>query len=295
MCDDPLVPEDVTICLLLYMRIRVSSAAVTRLWLHLQGFSSPSGTTALDRGSLVAFLEQAGGLQLDSVNVVERAHYLTLWSRFGPYDKADLDRWIYDGRRAYEYWGHEASVLPMSHLPLGLRAMRRFPPDAWKKATWWPRWSTSAASERRVLRLLRERGPLERADIRGREDKQSLRVLWHAGRAAITRRRHFRRVYDLAERVYPEVEPASGMELDDSWLLIGLRGNGIATEQHLIQYWTGPKPNAALRQRIINRNLRKKRIRRVRVQGFDDTFYAGASGPAGRGGGARGHDADRSF
>jgi len=262
------------------MPVSVSPADVTRLWLHLQGFSVPRGHVPLNRTTLVGLLEQVGGLQLDSVNALERAHYLTLWSRFGPYSKAELDAWIYDERLAYEYWGHEASILPMSHLPLGLRSMRRFPPAAWKKASWWTRWQTSPASKRRVMRLLREKGPIERTDIKAgsveqiKEDKQSLRILWHAGKAAISSRRHFRRVYDLAERVYPEEEPASGFDLEDSWLLIGLRGNGIASEKHLIQYWTGPKPAAAMRQRIIARNLRKKRILAVHLYGFDQTFYA---------------------
>ena len=258
----------------------IPASAVTRLWLHLQGFSTPRSSEVLTPETLTRLLEQCGGLQLDSVNALERAHYLTLWSRFGAYDKAELDRWVHEKRIAYEYWGHEASLLPISHLPLGLRRMRRFPPPAWQKAAWWKRWNTSPASKRRVLRLLREQGPLEKVQVQGtspahtKEDKQSLLVLWHSGRTAVVRRRHFRRVYDLAERVYPAVTPASGVVLDDSWLLIGLRGNGIASEQHLVNYWTGPKPDAATRHRIITRNLRAGRIRAVRVSGFSQTYYA---------------------
>ena len=260
--------------------VTVSVDAVTRLWLHLQGYSEPRGTRTLTRTTFTRHLEQTGGLQLDSVNALERAHYLTLWSRFGAYDKSKVDAWVYRERLAYEYWGHEASILPISHLPLGLRRMRRFPPDEWRRAAWWKRWNTSPASKRRVMRMLREDGPLERAHIRpdsperAREDKQSLMVLWHGGRAAISRRRHFRRVYDLAERVYPPTPPASGIALDDSWLIIGLRGNGIASEPHLVNYWTGPRPQAATRRRILARNLRARRIVQVRVHGLDQPFYA---------------------
>ena len=259
--------------------LTIQPEAVTRLWLHLQGLDVPHGHAALTREGFVRHLEQTGGLQLDSVNAVERAHYLTLWSRFGAYDRAQLDAWIYGERLAYEYWGHEATILPISHLPLGLRRMRRFPPAEWKRAAWWPRWNTSAASKRRVLRLIRSHGPTERADIRTgprdqhKEDKQSLMVLWHSGRIAVCERRHFRRVYDLAPRVYPEVVPTSGIALEDSWLMIGLRGNGLASEDHLVNYWTGPRPNAALRRRILERNIRAQRIIPVQVHGFDRMFY----------------------
>ena len=140
--------------------ITVHSAAVTRLW--LQGFFVPRGHVTLTRETFLHHLEQTGGLQLDSVNALDRAHYVTLWSRFGAYKNEKVDAWLYDERLAYEYWGHEATILPMSHLPLGLRRMRRFPAEEWQRAAWWPRWNTSPASKRRVMRMLRDSGPLER-------------------------------------------------------------------------------------------------------------------------------------
>ena len=92
------------------------------------------------------------------------------------------------------------------------------------------------------LKRLREEGPLESVDFeqlpggppdaqpgRGlplpKEDKRSLKLLWHDGRVGIRARRHFRCVYDLAERVYPPGSPASATEYEDSWLLIGLSGS----------------------------------------------------------------------
>ncbi len=258
----------------------VPAASVVRQWLQLQGYGQPRGAERLTRQRFTDHLERTGGLQLDSINALDRAHYLTLWSRFGPYDRAELDAWVYDERRAYEYWGHEASLLPITHLPLGLRRMRRFPPEAWKRSAWFARWSTSPASKRRVLRLLRAKGPMERAEIRQstpertREDKQSLLVLWHQGRVAVARRRHARKVYDLAERVYPAVAPASTAQYRDNWLLQGLRGNGIASEAHLVNYWTGPRPDAALRRRILARNLKAGRIVSMQVEGFRERFYA---------------------
>lgn len=262
---------------------------VIRLWLHRQGLSEPRGTRTLGPDTLSDHLERTGALQLDSVNVLDRAHYLTLWSRFGPYDRDALDGWVYDDRIAYEYWGHEASILPISHLPLGVRRMRRFPPESWTSKSWWDRFSTSTASKRRVLKRLREEGPLESSDFDRpdpalgeedslgwamREDKRTLKLLWHDGRVAVHARRHFRCQYDIAHRVYPETDPASPWDYEDHWLLAGLRGQGVATERHLVNYMTAPALRAPDRGRVIRRNLRKKRVVEVKIEGVRGTAYA---------------------
>ena len=269
----------------------IEKESVVRLWLARQHLAQPRGTVQLHKCALSGFLAQVGALQLDSIFVLERAHYLTLWSRFGSFDRRKLDHWIYRDQLAYEYWGHEASILPVSHLPLGLRRMRRFPPPSYRRAAWWQVYATSPAAKRRVLRRLQEEGPLESTDFEtqrregGRgpapggtlplpaEDKRSLQLLWHAGKVAVRERRHFRRVYDLAERVYPPATPASATDYDDSWLFIGLSGNGIASVTHLTNYVTGPKLDRTQRHRVIARNLNRKRIVEVRVKGFREPFY----------------------
>lgn len=265
---------------------------VVRLWLHRQGLADPRGAEALSKAAFTRHLERTGGLQIDTINVLDRAHYLTLWSRFGAYDRGRVDRWVYRDRLAYEYWGHEASVLPISHLPLGRRRMRRFPPKSWTGKAWWNVYKTSPASKRRVLRRLREEGPLESGDFErkpdefgadgppggampiSKEDGRSLKLLWHAGRVAVHERRHFRCAYDLSERVYPDSDVATPAEYEDSWLLSGLSGNGIASESHLANYITAPSLKAATRKRVIARNLKKGRIVEVRVEGLRGPFYA---------------------
>ena len=272
----------------------ISKQTAIRIWFHCQWMSRPRGAIGLNKQALTDFLQQVGGLQLDSINVIERAHYLTLWSRFGNFDRQQLDTWIYREQAAYEYWGHEASILPITHLPLGRRRMKRFPPESWQNSSWWTRYQTSASSKRRVLERLRREGPLESSDFEknavdrareerperevpvmplAKEDKRSLQLLWHAGKTAISNRRHFRRVYDLSERVYPETDCASWIEYEDSWLLIGLRGNGIASERHLSNYFTAPKLKAPERKRVIERNLRKGRVIEVRLEGCEERHY----------------------
>ncbi len=269
----------------------VDIADVVRLWFHRQGLTESRGQVRMTKASVTNHLERTGALQIDTINVVERAHYLTLWSRFGSYDRAKVDRWLYRDRVAYEYWGHEASILPASHLPIGRRRMIGFPPRSWKARSWWKVYQTSAASKRRVLRRLRDEGPLESVDFEARsgeasagnwadptksltkEDGRSLKLLWHAGRVAVRSRRHFRCVYDLAERVYPDGPAVTQGEYEDSWLFLGLSGNGVVSERHLINYITGPEPKTAERKRIIERNLRRQRVVEVRVKDMRGTHY----------------------
>lgn len=271
---------------------KISQQQVVRFWLSQQGLLDCSRPRTLTAATFVEELERLGGLQVDSVNVLDRAHYLTLWSRFGNYDRAKVDSWLYQDRLAYEYWGHEASILPISHLPLGKRRMKRFPPKRWENAAYWSRYETSPESKRRVLKLIRQNGSLESADFEPtakdksnrsllgwgsvipKEDKRSLGLLWHAGKLAIDSRVSFRKQFDLAERVYPaEVKAASLKDYHDSWLRIGLRGNGFASESHLKNYWTAPSLNAEERREVIQRNLRKKAIVAVQVEGCKETYY----------------------
>jgi len=229
----------------------------------------------------VDHLEGTGGLQLDSINVLARAHYLTLWSRFGAYDPTLPDDWTYRDRVAYEHWGHAACVLPASRLPLSRRTMRRFDP----KGTWWKDRTPSSAACRRVLQRLRDEGPLESADFKAapgagqpwwgwKEDKEVLERYWRKGVVAIADRRSFRRVYDLAERVYPEGPVATPTQYDDSWLTTGLRAHGIASVRHLDGYFRTPHLTGAKRQQVIKRALKRRDVVEVQVEGQSDTYYA---------------------
>ena len=109
--------------------------AVAALFLERQHLRRPRARRLTPR-RLVGFVEDAGGLQLDSINVLDRAHYLTLWSRFGPYERARLDRLVYRRRLLFEYWAHAACLVPASHLGLWRRAML----DYRLRHTGWSSW-----------------------------------------------------------------------------------------------------------------------------------------------------------
>jgi len=255
--------------------LQIDQKSAVRLWLHRQGLVRPRAKR-LTKARFVDHLQRTGGLQLDSINVLDRAHYLTLWSRFGNYDRSHVDRWVYRDRLAYEYWGHEASVLPASSLPLSRRRMRRWKPSG----AWWTERMPSTVSIRRVLTRLRREGPLESVDfertdgLAWKEDKRALQIMWQQGRVAVSSRKHFRRAYDLGPRVYGEGQAASLREYLDSWLLTGLSGNGVASEKHLTGYLTSPRLKADERRAVIARNLSSGAIVEVKVSGCAGRWFA---------------------
>src|SRR2546426_5912301 len=108
--------------------------AVTALFLERQHLTRPRATTLTAR-RLGRFVEDVGGLQLDSINVLDRAHYLTVWSRFGPYDRARFDRLVYRRRLLFEYWAPAPGLVPTTMLPWWRRAMLDYRPPhtGWSK------------------------------------------------------------------------------------------------------------------------------------------------------------------
>src|SRR5256885_6252248 len=106
-------------------RRAVPLRAVRALFLERQHLARPRAA-ALTARRLGRFVEDVGGLQLDSINVLDRAHYLTVWSRFGPYDRARLDRLVYRRPLPFQYWAHAPGLGPTSMLPWWRRAMLHY-------------------------------------------------------------------------------------------------------------------------------------------------------------------------
>ena len=155
--------------------------------------------------------------QIDSVNVFARAHYLPDFSRLGAYDRALLDRMAWDPKRRhslFEYWAHEASLLPMRFHPLLRWRMEEAESGdvGWRHVRVFARERRSEAQA--VLKRIKDEGPLAASDLidgKGRggwwewgDGKSALEWLFWAGHVTTaTRRGNFERVYDLTERVIP--------------------------------------------------------------------------------------------
>ena len=167
--------------------------------------------------SLLEVVERLGGVQVDPTQIVERAERLTLWSRFGGYDREELRCLLEEPpRRLFEY---NAFLLPVVDLALCVPAMRRFPRPEYTRGRYIAGWLRDNARFREyVLEELRARGPLRTADLDDRADVpwstggwndgknvgRMLEFLWRAGDIAIERRDGAMRWWNLLERVLPE-------------------------------------------------------------------------------------------
>jgi uncharacterized protein len=219
----------------------ISVAAARRIALAAQGFADSRPSGRVDARHLRRVIDRVGVLQLDSVNVLCRSHYLPVFARLGSYSRASLDRmsWGDDGRKLFEYfWGHKAALLPLRTYPLLRWRMRAAERQAWDgpldpdlEVPWAVVVGMRRLSRERprlvddVLTMVAEQGPIAAGDA-GRDGsrrsatdphpdpstgrmwnwqdaKIALEYLFSIGRVTIARRRNFERLYDLSERVLP--------------------------------------------------------------------------------------------
>jgi uncharacterized protein len=265
--------------------LRLPLRAVTGLFLERQWLDRPRARR-LTATSLAGFAEATGGIQLDSINVVERAHHLTLWSRFGAYDRATLDRLVYGRHVLFEYWAHAACLIAIGHLPAWRRAMLDY-------SITHRGWTDWLQKNRRVLRAVAaaidERGPLSSSDFaeprlagmsgwwNWKPAAHALDYLWMSGRILVHSRRAFQKRYDLAERVLPDVATIAALSPAEfrRWhLTTSLRAMGAATETDLRLYLTFPRFEAAERKRMLAAALASGEVIEIVVADSTARWYA---------------------
>ncbi|SFK49403.1 winged helix-turn-helix domain-containing protein [Geodermatophilus ruber] len=231
---------------------RLPAALARRIALAAQGFADSRPSGGVDRRHLRRMAARLGVLQIDSVNVLSRAHYLPAFSRLGPYRRAVLDE-LADGRgELFEYWAHEASFLPVWLHPHLRWRMAAAEEHAWGSMVRIQRERPGYVAE--ILDRVREGGPLRASDLaEPRPDRPGAMWNWHAGKTALewlfytgvltTRGRTagFERVYDLAERVLPPAvlsaptpDPADAVR---ELVRTAARALGVATERDLRDYF----------------------------------------------------------
>ena len=232
---------------------QLSAAQARRIVLGAQGFGRPR-PAAPGRRHLVETMTRLGVVQIDSVNVVSRTHYLPFFSRLGPYPRDTLEGLAWGKRpQFFEYWAHEASLLPLSAQPL----LRWRMEDAaegvgvWKGVARFLRDHPTLME--RALAAVADRGPLSASELelgaRGAggwwgwsEAKRAAECLFWTGRlTTATRRATFERVYGLPHEVLPpEVHGAPTPSREDAQralVRIAARAQGVATERDLRDYF----------------------------------------------------------
>ena len=253
--------------------------AVTSLFLERQHLARPR-SRPLTAPRLVRFVEDVGGLQMDSINVLERAHYLTLWSRFGPYDRRRLDALVYDRRLLFEYWAHAACLVPTSMLPWWRRAML----DYRSRHTGWSRWlRRNPKLVAQVKAAVESNGPMANGDFEARRARggkggwwswqpfqHALHHLWMTGALTVHSRRHFQKRFDLLERAVPAVvgvEPVAAEEFTRWHIERSLHALGAATDADLAGYLTFPRFMSAARRLTLAAMLKRGEVQEVEVEG----------------------------
>ena len=202
-------------------RTRFTNDAAVRIFLGAQGFNDPRPTGRVDARHFSKLISRLRLLQIDSVNVVTRAHYIPVFARLGLYDRAALDRWIYDGRNMFEYWNHEQSFAPMS-----FHSMMRPRMDGKREYSWKAYFELQENEPDyidSVLAEVRERGPITHRQLSDPGEKTgpwwgygkgkiALGWLFLTGQITVGRRVNFERHYDIPERVMtPEALGAPDM------------------------------------------------------------------------------------
>jgi uncharacterized protein YcaQ len=241
----------------------VSAAQARAIALAAQGFADARPAGRIDARHRRRVVDRLGVLQIDSVNVLARAHYLPLFSRLGPYAPDLLDRGSMRApRELFEYWGHEASLLPVDLHPFLRWRMERAAQEAWGGMR-------AVADEHPhlladLLASLDRDGPAtaggleqrvmgERVRRRGSwwdwsQVKRAVEFLFWAGEVTTAERVGFERVYDLPDRVLPAAvlaaptpDPADAQQ---HLVARSAQAMGIATARDLRDYYRLPRADA---------------------------------------------------
>ena len=227
------------------MTLRLSNRDARRLWLANQGLA-PTPTGPADP---LATIRQLGFVQLDSIQVLARAHHHILWSRNQNYREPMLDRMLAKDRSVFEHFTHDASVLPVETYPYWRRQFGR-KEKTMGNASWF-RGMPDAKGRAAIKERIAREGALStmafESQIEGPKEmwrrpphKLALDFMWYTGELATCYRENFRKFYNLSERVIPaehretEVEDATALD----WLCRqALDRLGFATPGDIQRFW----------------------------------------------------------
>ena len=263
--------------------------------LTAQGFNGMSRDRAIGPAQLLRTIRLLGLLQIDSVNVLVRAHYMPLFSRLGAYEMSTFNALMpAQSRHLFEYWGHEASLLPVDCQPLlrwrMARALRG--QGVWKQLAPYAHHRRSEAQA--LLNRIEVEGPLAASDLAGSRGakrmwewsnaKRTLEWLFWAGLVAATHRRNnFERVYDMPERVLPrtilELPTPTEAEARRALLARAAQALGVATLDDLRDYYRLSVADARLPMEQL---VEERTIIPVRVRGWKPQAYMHHQARAGR-------------
>ncbi|MDB6036278.1 MAG: hypothetical protein JWM99_119 [Verrucomicrobiales bacterium] len=239
----------------------LSLAQARAIALRSQGLADNRAPFGLGKAAVLAAVQHLGYIQVDCINVIQRAHHHALWSRVPDYAPDMLHELQSPDGAVFEYWNHASSYLPTRDYRFSLPLMRKYR----QKLHWSDESPELRAAMRRVLGLIKKNGPLKISEVEsttkvagwsetsvGKIERRALHELWMRGDIMIRSRSGFQKVFDLAQRVLPEnteTRRPAKREAAEFHVRRGLRALGIARAQEL-HYLQDSDDASALREAI---------------------------------------------
>jgi uncharacterized protein YcaQ len=228
----------------------IPASDARRVLLNLQCLADPPARSSAK--AVLALIERLGYVQVDSINVLERAHHTILGTRLDGFRHEHLAHSLETTRDLWEHWTHDACVIPTRWFPHWRHRFDRYK-ERVPRSAWWRSQIGDDAERtiRRTLARVRRQGPLRARDFEPPQDhrsegwwewhpeKAALEYLWRSGRLAIARRERFEKVYDLVERVLPRehLGPRSSSPRHTDWACReAIQRLGIATPTEIARF-----------------------------------------------------------
>jgi uncharacterized protein YcaQ len=284
--------------------VTLSLSEARRLAVAAQGFGSRPAKPSI--AHLRKLAAQLHAFQIDSVNVLVRAHYVPAFARLGHYRMEALDLLTYSKRELFEYWGHEACLLPVSLYPLVRYRMHKHSEQTQAYMR-----SERGAYMAKVYAEVAERGPITAAALSNPGErsgswwgwwgtgngKATLEHLFDAGLVAIAGRRGFERAYDITKRIIPrpalDAAAPPREEAMKQLICLAAKACGVGTSGDLAGYfkldhwrdrlppgprWTWPKSPGGrhatpIVKRLVSELVEEKRLIAARVEGWKEQAY----------------------
>ncbi len=269
----------------------LSASEARSLHLTAQGFGVPRtmGTTA----KVKTLSRRLHAFQIDSVNVLVRAHYMPAYSRLGPYPRQTIDDLAYKRRELFEYWGHAACLMPTSLYPLFRWRMENQQNSRW--------WGEAKPAVKKYVESVYEHvaanGPVSAGELPNAgkstgnwwgwsDGKRAIEVLFRLGRVLVSGRKNFARLYDLPERVIPkEFLRTDAPQADDAkkqLLVLAAKALGIGAASdiagyfHIETWWDRTHVKGRYRSqlpRLMAELVEERRLEVAKVEGWQENAY----------------------
>jgi uncharacterized protein YcaQ len=250
-----------------------------KLALFAQGLLTPPDQKA-GRNDIKSAITRLGVLQIDTINIIARSPYLSMWSRFGEYDPAWINQ-LLEEKQIFEGWAHAASFLPMDDYPFHRRLVLEKIHMPWYQ-NWYKENKPDADA---VLNQIKEHGAVRSSDFKRRDgrqgtwwdwkiEKRALEYWFTVGELMVSKRINFQRVYDLQSSIMPGWKDSDAPDLDTVYrtlVLKSIRAMGFVLAEWVADYFRLPKKGT---RSALQKLIEEKQLIEIQVEGWQEPAWA---------------------